>query len=383
MTALVALLFTWMSVDQSRTELRIAEQGQITNRFTAAINNLGSNSEDVRLGGIYALQRIMLDSARDQPTIVTVLTAYARRHARVPASGFAKETQEEIEQSLESPVKPAADVQAVLSVLADRPADHDERASLDLRHTDLRGAEVFTQRPKRSAAFRAAAFDQADLRHSTFDGVDLRKVGAGLDQVATDRRGAASVAGVASSVFSPSAIRSYTSWRDTSRCRWLISLTRAAFIESARWRRTVSPRRTSAAMDGLERTSPEHRVVIYSECRSDEVTLEKLGVLGPNYPGSCATARREDDGTTVHGHIQIAVRATRLLVQLDGRTDRNAFSSREQSHTEDQLAADLTHAELDVDVTHTHVRPVGNPGLPVEIEGVDSAFTDAPAVYKH
>ncbi|MGK5693245.1 hypothetical protein ACSNOJ_10120 [Streptomyces sp. URMC 128] len=55
LTALVALLFTWMSVDQSRTELRIAEQGQITNRFTAAINNLGSNSEDVRLGGIYGL----------------------------------------------------------------------------------------------------------------------------------------------------------------------------------------------------------------------------------------------------------------------------------------------------------------------------------------
>lgn len=177
LTALVALLFTWMSVDQSRTELRVAEQGQITNRFTAAINNLGSGSEDVRLGGIYALQRIMLDSARDQPTIVTVLTAYARRHARVPASGFAKERQQEIEQSLESPVKLAADVEAVLSVLADRSADHDERAILDLRHTDLRGAEVFTRRktPEHGAAFRAASFDEADLRHSTFEGVDLRQ----------------------------------------------------------------------------------------------------------------------------------------------------------------------------------------------------------------
>ncbi|MCF3136831.1 MULTISPECIES: pentapeptide repeat-containing protein [Streptomyces] len=179
MTALVALLFTWMSVDQSRTELRIAEQGQITNRFTAAINNLGSNSEDVRLGGIYALQRIMLDSARDQPTIVTVLTAYARRHAPVPASGFAKEQQEEIGQSLESPVKPAADVQAVLSVMADRSADHGERTSLDLRHTDLRGAEVFGRGEtlKRSAAFRAADFNGADLRRSMFDGVDLRNAG--------------------------------------------------------------------------------------------------------------------------------------------------------------------------------------------------------------
>ncbi|MFD9320063.1 pentapeptide repeat-containing protein [Streptomyces sp. NPDC060053] len=175
MTALVALLFTWVSVEQSRTELRIAQQGQITNRFTAAINNLGSNSEDVRLGGIYALQRIMLDSARDHPAIVSVLSAYARRHARVPASGFAKE-QEGIEESLESPVRPSTDVEAVLSVLADRSADHDNQAGLDLRRTDLRGAEVLArgETPKSRAAFRAADFNGADLRHSTFYGVDLR-----------------------------------------------------------------------------------------------------------------------------------------------------------------------------------------------------------------
>ncbi|WP_330301696.1 MULTISPECIES: pentapeptide repeat-containing protein [unclassified Streptomyces] len=178
LTALVALLFTWMSVGQTRSELRIAEQGQITNRFNAAINNLGSGSEDVRLGGIHALQRIMQDSPRDQPTIVSVLSAYARRHARVPASGFVKE-QEDIAESLESPVRPATDVEAVLSVLADRSADHDERARLDLRRTDLRGAEVIArvETPKSGAPFRAASFNEADLRHSTFDGVDLRNVG--------------------------------------------------------------------------------------------------------------------------------------------------------------------------------------------------------------
>ncbi|MEV6004676.1 pentapeptide repeat-containing protein [Streptomyces griseomycini] len=175
LTALVALLFTWMSVDQSRTELQIAEQGQITNRFTAAINNLGSSSEDVRLGGIYALQRIMLDSARDQPAIVSVLSAYARRHARVPASGFVKE-QEGIEESLESPVRPSTDVEAVLSVLADRSADHDKQAELDLRRTDLRGAEVLARDEtlKSRAAFRAANFSGADLRHSWFVNVNLR-----------------------------------------------------------------------------------------------------------------------------------------------------------------------------------------------------------------
>lgn len=88
LAALVALLFTWMSVGQTNKDLRIAEQGQITTRFNAAITNLGSESLDVRLGGIYALQRIMQDSSRDQPTVVSVLSAFVRQHAPVPVSGF-------------------------------------------------------------------------------------------------------------------------------------------------------------------------------------------------------------------------------------------------------------------------------------------------------
>ena len=88
LAALVALLFTWMSVGQTNKDLQISEQGQITTRFNAAITNLGSASLDVRLGGIYALQRIMQDSSRDQRTVVSVLSAFVRRHAPVPVNGF-------------------------------------------------------------------------------------------------------------------------------------------------------------------------------------------------------------------------------------------------------------------------------------------------------
>lgn len=72
LAALVALLFTWMSVEQTNKDLQIAEQGQITTWYNSAITNLGSASLDVRLGGIYALQRIMQDSSRDQRTVVSV-----------------------------------------------------------------------------------------------------------------------------------------------------------------------------------------------------------------------------------------------------------------------------------------------------------------------
>jgi hypothetical protein len=62
----------------------LAEQGQITERFTRAIDQLGSDHLDVRLGGIYALERIARDSPGNRSTIGEVLTAYIRGHAPWP-----------------------------------------------------------------------------------------------------------------------------------------------------------------------------------------------------------------------------------------------------------------------------------------------------------
>ena len=85
LAAAIALIFTWLSInatkDATNRQLQVAEQGQVTDRYNAAITNLGSSSVDVRLGGIYALQRIMQDSPRDQPTVVAVLCAFVRDHA--------------------------------------------------------------------------------------------------------------------------------------------------------------------------------------------------------------------------------------------------------------------------------------------------------------
>ena len=61
--------------------LRVAQDGQITERFTKAIAQLASKDLEVRLGGIYALERIARDSERDHGPIMEVLTAYVREHA--------------------------------------------------------------------------------------------------------------------------------------------------------------------------------------------------------------------------------------------------------------------------------------------------------------
>jgi hypothetical protein len=64
--------------------LRTTQEGQITDRFTKAINQLGEPGPEklaIRLGGIYALERIARDSLRDKPPIVEILAAYVRAHA--------------------------------------------------------------------------------------------------------------------------------------------------------------------------------------------------------------------------------------------------------------------------------------------------------------
>ena len=53
-----------------------------------AIEQLGSDKLDVRIGGIYALERIALDSAKDHPTVMAVLTAFIREHSHEPWPGI-------------------------------------------------------------------------------------------------------------------------------------------------------------------------------------------------------------------------------------------------------------------------------------------------------
>ncbi|MFM9709072.1 pentapeptide repeat-containing protein [Streptomyces galilaeus] len=183
LAALAALLFTWMQVSQTRQELRIVEQGQITSRYNAAINHLGSSSADVRLGGIYALERLMLDSERDHPTVVSVLAAFVRQHA--PAQ--TKVAVADVE-------RPRADIEAVMNVLAERRLDRDQDLVLDLSKTDLSGwkpARPFDDTSVQLeaadltgsnliktdlsfATLRSATLDEADLRGADLSAADLR-----------------------------------------------------------------------------------------------------------------------------------------------------------------------------------------------------------------
>jgi len=138
--------------------LTLTREGHITDRYGAAIEQLGSDAIDVRIGGIFGLERIAFDSPADRSTVVEVLTAYVRNHtstaARQPKSD-----------------RIGADAQAALTVLGRRPGANAETRRLDLTHCGLTGADL-------SGKFDRANFHYSVLNHAIFTGGSF--VGAGL-----------------------------------------------------------------------------------------------------------------------------------------------------------------------------------------------------------
>jgi uncharacterized protein YjbI with pentapeptide repeats len=63
---------------------RVNQQAQVTDRYTKAVEQLGSRKLEVRLGAVYALERIIRDSPEDRSSITRVLGAFA--HTQSDAS---------------------------------------------------------------------------------------------------------------------------------------------------------------------------------------------------------------------------------------------------------------------------------------------------------
>jgi hypothetical protein len=70
----VTAVFTWQ-------QLAISREGQITERFTRAVELLGSDDRAVRVGAIRALERLSKDSRSDDRAIYGLLNAYIRHHS--------------------------------------------------------------------------------------------------------------------------------------------------------------------------------------------------------------------------------------------------------------------------------------------------------------
>jgi hypothetical protein len=185
---LIGLFFTWRSIRATERNLQITQQtavknlvvavdGHLTERFTRAIEHLGSDQLVVRLGAIYTLEQIAWPPARDHSPvsignrwpIMEILNAYVRAHtpwpptASEPATGLLP--------------KPAPDIQAILTVLGRRSKPYGSPLAYlgmggqppDLRSTDLRGADLT------DARFEEALLQEAHLEHANLLAAHLEK----------------------------------------------------------------------------------------------------------------------------------------------------------------------------------------------------------------
>jgi hypothetical protein len=154
-------------------QLRLTREGQFTERFPRALDQLGATDDggsvrlEIRLGAIYEFEQIARLSRDHHWPIMEILTTYIRNNAS--RRGY--------EEAFEELGSPQADIQAILTIIGRRSVYHRdvELGPIDLRDTALRRAYL------QGASLQGAYLQEADLREANLrgaylQGVDLREV---------------------------------------------------------------------------------------------------------------------------------------------------------------------------------------------------------------
>jgi uncharacterized protein YjbI with pentapeptide repeats/uncharacterized membrane protein (DUF485 family) len=186
----------------AQKQVDVAEQGQITDRISKAVEGLGAEKTvkdeggestkpnlEVRIGAIYALERIAQDSLRDHIQIMEILCAYIRENAplrETPKNPFeiweAKSAQEQDADRGERPdsfgmsfwanklSKPRTDIQVALEVIGRRKS----RQIKVERAATVRGSNVGYRLDLRSTCLQAADLGELDFMHGLFSHAQLQ-----------------------------------------------------------------------------------------------------------------------------------------------------------------------------------------------------------------
>lgn len=152
--------------------IQVNNEGQVTGRYTEAIKQLAHEDIAVRIGGIYALERIANDSEKDFRTVMEVLALYIRQV--VPRPSDKGEVMRDTDGYLR------ADIQAALTVIGRRnPPSSAKDIVIDLSDTDLRKARLL-----------GLNFDSVIFERALLSGTDMRDtslVGANFSQAIMSR----------------------------------------------------------------------------------------------------------------------------------------------------------------------------------------------------
>ncbi len=148
--------------------VEVSEAGKVSDRFTKAIEELGSDNLAIRLGGIYALEQMANKNEREHWTIVQILTAFVREKASKKIVELPNSEELRSEEDKEPGSKLAIDIQAALTVIGRRDAKNEQEDQIvDLRNTNIAGADI------RKANLQRAILTESNLIGTILFGANL------------------------------------------------------------------------------------------------------------------------------------------------------------------------------------------------------------------
>ncbi|MEX5637641.1 pentapeptide repeat-containing protein [Parafrankia sp. FMc2] len=162
LTAVAGGLIALNETRQANAEVRRAnENTHVRELYVEAVKLLNDAERGIRLAGIYALERIAVDSPADQRTVVEVLSAFVRDRSTDPALRQAT-----------PPLRPASDIRAAVQVLGRLPT-RDGVPRADLTGADLTGHASLAHLDLADASLADAHLEGADLAHAQLSRINL------------------------------------------------------------------------------------------------------------------------------------------------------------------------------------------------------------------
>jgi hypothetical protein len=170
---------TWRQLRVSQDTLRITREGHLTEQFGRAIDQIGGDKPDVRIGGLHALRRLAEHSARDRDAVISTLAAFLRAHQPWPPVGASVPAADADINAIAPLETRAPDSQLALKCLGvlcyryERPDPWLNLSLTDLRRADLDGLWLPRVNLDR-ACMESATLYGANLTRASLVSVNLR-----------------------------------------------------------------------------------------------------------------------------------------------------------------------------------------------------------------